>query len=328
MPSSRILVIFETSVIRHPDFPHGSINFGINYNTVNDYVKSSGLKNSVDFGITKMTYEELLYGRKSEYEDVIKKLGEQEKLLENVPGVSISIKQEDFSYDEYFRNLLDDFLKKEKIKVISYPNTSLLNSVISRSLKKEKPFITTGHHSDYGFKDVIIWESILSYRGCCKYNKVIFLANDKGFTEDCKREFISKHNTYFKILRDPDAVTAEIKETNNLVHVLGKGLSYEIIKNNKKEIQDDLRERDFQNLLNSDYIKEGILNFVVSNYDGSVTKKDLKISKPPYILEDWVVDEEIVGKVVLINAIIRGKKVLIDVFINDMNGIDDYEIND
>jgi hypothetical protein len=103
--------------------------------------------------------------------------------------------------------------------IIPFPETSeLFSEVLDRAFKKIPPFSSVDNASDKGFKDSLIWLSILSYFKESGENTVIFVSNDNGFkvnTNMLCKEFKEvtgkmleiKDNSYYKSIME--AVPAE-----------------------------------------------------------------------------------------------------------------------
>lgn len=104
-----------------------------------------------------------------------------------------------FKYEEKFK--LDDSLTKNEKdiakwfetycdnNILEYGNISL-KDITSRAKYKLPPFINENGSSDKGFKDTIIWLSILNSEKLNSYKKVVFVTNDKtGFGKNIKELF-------------------------------------------------------------------------------------------------------------------------------------------
>lgn len=87
-----------------------------------------------------------------------------------------------------------------------------LNDVLTRVYRKTPPFSTAQGSSDKGFKDTLLWMSIIKYyKEHDTHTDIIFLTNDKGFTnnsstliseffEETKKTIEIKTNDYKKTL--------------------------------------------------------------------------------------------------------------------------------
>ena len=84
-------------------------------------------------------------------------------------------------YDTYIDNSQKQYLEKNNISIAPHPQNLL--PVIDRSIKGKNPFNKSGKYKDAGFKDVVIWETIVN----SKYNQedqILLFTNDNDFKED------------------------------------------------------------------------------------------------------------------------------------------------
>lgn len=61
------------------------------------------------------------------------------------------------------------------------PDAEMLATIMDRVFKKTPPFINAENASDKGFKDTLLWLSLLGYFKDCSNDSVIFITNDRGF---------------------------------------------------------------------------------------------------------------------------------------------------
>ncbi|SKC90433.1 PIN domain-containing protein [Maledivibacter halophilus] len=98
-------------------------------------------------------------------------------------------------------------------KIIRFnPSHNLLKDVMDRVYKKIPPFLNTDNASDKGFKDTLLWMSMMDFFKSIDENvNVIFISNDKGFinyAETLQMEFLTitgkkidiRKNNYYKDL--------------------------------------------------------------------------------------------------------------------------------
>ena len=90
-------------------------------------------------------------------------------------------------FDEAIENLSQRNLLTE---VIDYPKDAVLPEIIKRALEKRAPFEGKDKESDKGFKDVILWESILEYKRQHTDEKLILYTKDNRLCEESlKKEY-------------------------------------------------------------------------------------------------------------------------------------------
>ena len=101
----------------------------------------------------------------------------------------LNIQRPDFIQD------LNNYLANNNIQILPYPRAEKLHAIIQRALDKKAPFEGKEKQSDKGFKDVILWESLLEYPyEKQRIGKLFFLTNDSIFqNEDIQKEFKLHH---------------------------------------------------------------------------------------------------------------------------------------
>ena len=109
-------------------------------------------------------------------------------------------------------------------KIIPFQKDSdIFNKIWARVLKKIPPFSNEPKASDKGFKDALMWLSILEFFKHSGEEKILFITNDKGFINNkdflCKefheitgKTIDIKENSYYKTLIATEVI--EIPEKN------------------------------------------------------------------------------------------------------------------
>ncbi|MFA6098310.1 MAG: PIN domain-containing protein [Patescibacteria group bacterium] len=318
MKSNKVLVIFETNIIRNPKYNFGEIDFGSDFGSVREYVRNNELTNLVDFAIAQMSIDELSYGRQAEYQSDKGKLFELSSRMNGVPGFKIINPQDDFQFPTFYRGHVNKFIKRNKLIIIGYPPKIVFSNVILRSLEKRPPFLVSNQHSDYGFKDVIIWESILCFKSIRKYNKVVLFTNDLGFESQCEKEFSKVHPCYFKICKDFESVIKEL-EVSEGIKVAIEG---------DTDIADDERT-ELIALVYSDYFISSLTNFIKESIKID-EGRSIELLSPMTNSEDNIIDDEVVGKIIYSKARVKVdgeiKRINIKTVLDDANGIESHEI--
>lgn len=103
-----------------------------------------------------------------------------------------------------------------------YASKELLETVLDRANKKISPFSTDDKASDKGFKDTLIWLSVLEYFRAMGEDEVILVSNDGGFRKDmdslCKefnnftgKNISIKDSSFYKAVAEPQFEKPEQK---------------------------------------------------------------------------------------------------------------------
>lgn len=94
------------------------------------------------------------------------------------------------------------------------------SKIIDRVYKKCPPFLSGEGASDKGFKDSLIWLSLLDFFKESEEDEIIFVTNDNGFRKNSdalcyefkevtKKEIIFKDNNYYKSLFETNTISLE-----------------------------------------------------------------------------------------------------------------------
>jgi len=83
-------------------------------------------------------------------------------------------KEKDYTLNGYTDLFGDNIIKFD-------PNAEILETVMDRVFKKTPPFCNADNASDKGFKDTLLWLSLLEYFKNYDGDSVIFVTADKGF---------------------------------------------------------------------------------------------------------------------------------------------------
>lgn len=96
--------------------------------------------------------------------------------------------RDDFDYRSQLEARRQQYLNYNEVNLLPICNENRFSSIVNRALNKKAPFLGAKGSSDKGFKDAVIWESILEYALKNK-GDYIFISDDKGFKEELILEF-------------------------------------------------------------------------------------------------------------------------------------------
>jgi len=163
------------------------------YYALVDFINQNKLKETVEICIPSVVIMEC---KQHMYACFLKSTKELEDSIENYQklfGDLISfdyeIKLSKEEYESYIDTLFEEFFSnsRNQCKLVHYGESEkLLNTLLTKALKGVKPFVTETvsgkSHSDAGFKDAIIAETIYEY---CKANNRIgvFVSSDTDFAQ-------------------------------------------------------------------------------------------------------------------------------------------------
>ena len=183
------------------------------------------LKDDYNVYITQVSIEERLSQRQFELGDIFRDLEKVRRRLKGISKISLSKSLEECikkdkeiaceAYMELFGERIIPFKQSNDIFV----------TVFKRALIKQPPFISEKGASDKGFKDCLIWLSLLEYFQDREEEEVLFLTNDNGFrkyADSLGEEFLKatgkkitiKENSYYKSYKDTEKPENETPETS------------------------------------------------------------------------------------------------------------------
>lgn len=165
--------------------------------------------------ITQASIEERLGQRQLEFEEAFSKIQSVKDLWRGYAELSISKSLGEII--EHLKAHMNDSYQSLFGKMIIPINLSseMYSAIFQRAVLKIPPFVSEKGASDKGFKDSIIWLSLIEYFISNGEDEVVFLTNDNGFrkcAESLCEEFHQKtgktisikENTYVSTYKDPD----------------------------------------------------------------------------------------------------------------------------
>jgi len=183
------------------------------------FIKKNSLTKQVKIVIPKMVFEELKKQQVRYFNSCIQKM---KNIAERLEAFNVKYDIPTIDYEKHLDIKISAFIGKYDIDVPDFPNNQVFPKLVNKVLNKEKPFYKKGG-KDAGFKDAIIWESILEYAEHHKDGDYIFHTADKDF--DCpelKSEFNDKTGRDINII----SKLSEIKEYMDKVLQLKLGLDF------------------------------------------------------------------------------------------------------
>lgn len=243
-------LIFDTNVLfqaydKKADFT--SFNFNTTYQNVVDIINKIDIYNQVELAIPAVVWnemekqiiekhDELLISYKS---TITKKLFPEYSIVENP----------EIDYIQYIKDKIQSYkseISNEINKVIELEIAlkSCFERIINRAFNKIPPFEGKNKKSDKGFKDALLWESILEFASKHSNSKIIYYSKDNSFGEFLLKEFSEfKTNSSLIICQDEKEGTKQLETWAKEIDKY----SYQPIEEYKenKEIIDWLNSKDF-----------------------------------------------------------------------------------
>ncbi len=215
----KTLIVFDTNALRSTEagkVAYRFFAFGRPFQLIEEYINANNLNEHIHLAIPSWAIEELKDQKNRQYLEDVEKYKEVTERLSGLPSFQkIPFPEESFDCRSYIQEKVDEFLATKQLKKLDIKEelaSAVLKSMMSRVLKEEKlkkPFAHSGKYKDAGFKDNIVWESLMHYDDVEAYDKFIFITKDTDYG-NCQNEFKEKWNKHIITLNDENSVMAEI----------------------------------------------------------------------------------------------------------------------
>lgn len=162
------------------------------------------------------------------------------EIKENYDEVEHCIKEHDIiatiqfkiTYEEYCQTI-ESALQKNYNNLFGdriipyYSDGDTLDIILKRANKKEPPFSSAKNASDKGFKDCLLWLSLLEYFKTNGETEVVFVSEDGGFKDNSDylcdefrkitgKNIVIKPNSYYNELLESEKEELQIKKSEPL----------------------------------------------------------------------------------------------------------------
>lgn len=186
-----ISILIDTNMLHVTNFKdYNKIQFLSNLEKLINDINANEFKDRVTIVLPEIVTDELIQQQIESYNKEIEKL-----LKIKFPCFDVT-KHSD--YENHIKSEIDNELtlikdKLVKIKEAPIPKDLKIHKLVERAIKKNPPFLGKDKESDKGFKDVILWESLIEYKEKNLKEKIILCTDDKIFNSDIlELEYFSK----------------------------------------------------------------------------------------------------------------------------------------
>lgn len=156
-------IIFDTNILFTRDYKDFSI---FEFNSVYDEVQGKIERNDVidrfELRVPEITVKELFKQQLQSYNSNIETIKNSYSKFDKIYEVGLQI-DEKFDYENFLEKKKDQYIARRGIKILSICKEEKFVRIVERALNKEAPFEGKDKKSDKGFKDALIWESILEF---------------------------------------------------------------------------------------------------------------------------------------------------------------------
>ena len=211
-------LIFDTNVLfqtyeKKADFT--SFSFNATYKNIIDMINQLDIYNQVVLGIPLVVWSEMEKQIIEKHDELLltykktitKKIFPEYSIQEN-PTINYSeyIKIKILKYKEELSEGLNEVIE------IPIASNSRFKSIINRAFSKLPPFEGKDKKSDKGFKDALLWESVLEFALKHRNSKLIYYSKDNAFGEFLLKEFADNiSNSSLFICKNESEVKAQLE---------------------------------------------------------------------------------------------------------------------
>ena len=268
----KTLVVFDTNALRSTlegKVAYSFFAFGRPFQVIEEFILEKNLNKDIHIAIPTWAIEELKDQKQVQYNEDIVDFQKLAKRLSGLPHIPvISLPEEEFDCIVFIQEKAVEYLEQKEIKLLGIPEeiaNTVLQSMMKRVMKEERikqPFVHAKKgnktYKDAGFKDNLIWESLLNFQEIINYDKIVFLTQDSDYNSSCSAEFKEKWNKHFTILTDENNVIVEIEK------------DYELY----------IKERVIYDFAQTDYFKDYL-------FDGLKTKTEICFEEANFKIENF-----------------------------------------
>jgi len=224
------------------------------------------LKYEIDILFPEIVLLELISHHKNRMYNDLEQLMKINKEFTNFENIQIE-GYGDFDVEKYCEELKEKYFKELKIINIPSQKDKLFESILGMSLDKKPPFING--KSDKGFKDSILFLSLLKFAETKIYDKYLLFTDDKGFNKN-KKKLESQFKNHVKQFRKFDNYDKlEIIEDKNIMKYIDE--EFKLFK--------DLRE----------YISYDFFKILAEQYENAM---NIEIKRTWYDIDECELNED------------------------------------
>ena len=217
----KTLIVFDTNSLRSTDageVAYSFFAFGRPFQVIEEFILENKLSEDIHIAIPSWAIEELKDQKQRQYKTDIVDFQRLAKRLSGLPHIpEITLPEIEFDCAAYVVEKAQEYLATKAIRLLEIKeeiaNTVLRNMMVRvmKDENKKAPFAHSGKYKDAGFKDNVVWESLMNFQDVENYDKVFFLSRDGDF-KNCEVEFRERWQRHISILKDENNVLAEIKK--------------------------------------------------------------------------------------------------------------------
>ncbi len=173
-------IIFDTNILYMRDYKDFSVfKFKSIYDEVQGKIERSNVIDRFELRIPEITIKELFKQQLQSYSTHVETMKNSYLKFEQIYDIDLKI-DENFDYENFLEKKKEQYISSNAISILPICREEKFVRIVERALNKEAPFEGKDKQSDKGFKDALIWESLLEFAEM-NDGEYIFFTADKGF---------------------------------------------------------------------------------------------------------------------------------------------------
>jgi hypothetical protein len=228
MVDAETIVYIDTNIIRNEqkwETDFSQLNPKGIFAKLIGLVEVDTLKGKVDIGIPETVLLEFIKSKKENFSNIFSTFKNKIPLFEKMDCcdfTQLKLPEDDFDYQEYIKKIAEELNTNKNsihfIKINWENSKEILENIYHKSIENLHPFQkTTGNGRDKGFKDNLIWETIVGHAKTSEYKNYFLLTeNTNDFTSELEVEFAEKINKNIKFISTYEEIEREL----NIFHAL------------------------------------------------------------------------------------------------------------
>jgi len=252
----KILIIFDSNKIRsmiYGGLRYDVFDFGLDFTKIKRDIVENNLSEYITLAIPELVLDELVHQKIDQYRGDIKEFPRIKERLCKLPCSDfgkIVLPDETFECSKHLLPLIKNFLKDNNVEIIEVKEKDkrkMFDRLLNRAKEGEPPFKgkilnEKTKNSDAGFKDTVIWETIINWNKLKKFDNIFFMCGDEGFKvqEEIDKIFNGKN---FKILGDFEILRSTLKGISSDIELNLYFCSKDFSARFKKYLEDNYNQK-------------------------------------------------------------------------------------
>ncbi|MGH2095257.1 PIN domain-containing protein [Enterococcus faecalis] len=221
----KTFLIFDSNALRVSDKNMKYGHFAIHNRLMEliNKIEKNDLSENYQILIPEIVIEELKKQQVENFEESYKELKNLYEKMETLYFMDLNEPLQ-INYSEKIEELVTEFVNANSIETLKICNENKFSNIVNRALNKKAPFRGTKGNSDKGFKDALIWESLIEFSQK-HVGQYIYITKDRDFLlrqKELVREFLE--------LTDKNIIFMEAEDLEKTPNIIDEAV------NNKEEL--------------------------------------------------------------------------------------------